>query len=66
MIQFLQFQEDNLGKNVPKAPMTRIPVIAIVIRLCLQLKRYLHTGEVFYGLQAWRSVVSHASNGVQI
>lgn len=26
IIQLLQFQEDNLGKNVQKPPMTRIPV----------------------------------------
>lgn len=26
VVQFLQFQEDNLGKNVSKPPMTRLPV----------------------------------------
>lgn len=26
VVQLLQFQEDNLGKNVSKPPMTRIPV----------------------------------------
>lgn len=26
IVQLLQFQEDNLGKNVSKPPMTRLPV----------------------------------------
>lgn len=26
IVQLLQFQEDNLGKNVSKPPMTRVPV----------------------------------------
>lgn len=26
VVQLLQFQEDNLGKNVTKPPMTRLPV----------------------------------------
>lgn len=25
-VQLLQFQDDTLGKNITKAPMTRIPV----------------------------------------
>lgn len=29
VVQLLQFQEDNLGKNVSKPPMTRIPVCKI-------------------------------------
>lgn len=30
VVQLLQFQEDNLGKNVSKPPMTRLPVCEIL------------------------------------
>lgn len=37
VIQLLQFQEDNLGKNVTKPPMTRLPVRNITIYIIIKI-----------------------------
>lgn len=43
VIQLIQFQEDNLGKNVSKPPLTRLPVSMKMNEPQLVLKGWLNT-----------------------
>lgn len=38
VLQLIQFQEDNLGKNVSKPPLTRLPVSNLTMSFCKMLK----------------------------
>lgn len=40
VIQMIQFQEDNLGKNVSKPPLTRLPVSSFLF-LTIKIKESL-------------------------
>jgi len=68
VLQLIQFQEDNLGKNVSKPPLTRLPVSFVITSvICHQLFILcLIADALFYGLQTWRCSVPFAGYCVQV
>lgn len=50
VIQLLQFQEDSLGKNVSKPPMTRIPVRRFIT---------LEKQEFIITIILWLNILDH-------